>query len=408
MDADRLYRRYQDLQSYVGWTEEDAERVRALRPMLEPCLLSLIEDFFCEMKRHPSAHKVITGGQAQVDRLKDALLGWLRDLLTGPYDCDYVVRRWRVGARHAELGLQQVYTNVALCRLRTGMVRALAESWNDGRENLILAIQSLNKLLDLDLAKIEDAYQAEYTARLQARERLATLGQIVGGLAHELRNPLNVVKSSVYFLLNARSLPAEKQVEHLHRIERSVELANDVITALSNFARMPHPEPQPFPIDACLREALDDGALSSGIDVVFEMPPELPPVLADRGQIRIALGNLIRNARDAMPSGGRLTLVGRKIDDEVELDVVDTGVGIPTQDLGRIMEPLYSTKARGLGLGLALSRMILEKNRATLQVASELGKGSTFTVRLKCAGEDTSQSAGPEPGRAPEQPTTGL
>ena len=143
------------------------------------------------------------------------LLAWLRDLLTGPYDLDYVVRRWRVGARHVEIGLDQVYSNVALSRLRDGLIRLVGESWPGDRADLVAAIRSLNKLLDLDLAKIEDAYQAEYAARLQRSERLTTLGQIAGGVAHELRNPLNIVKTSLYFLNNARPPTPEKRAEHM-------------------------------------------------------------------------------------------------------------------------------------------------------------------------------------------------
>jgi signal transduction histidine kinase len=104
--------------------------------------------------------------------------------------------------------------------------------------------------------------------------------------------------------------------------------------------------------------------------------------LADGDQLRIAVGNLIRNARDAMPEGGRLAITGRFIDRSVEVAVADTGVGIPASDLARVMEPLYSTKARGLGLGLAIARSIVEKNQGTLRVASERGRGSVFTIRL--------------------------
>ena len=118
-DSERIYRRYQDLQAYVGWTDADAERVRSLSAPLARHLPELVEDFYAEIGRHAEAHKVFTGGQAQIDRLKGALLAWLRDLLTGPYDQAYVLRRWKVGARHVEIGLDQVYTNVALSRLAT-------------------------------------------------------------------------------------------------------------------------------------------------------------------------------------------------------------------------------------------------------------------------------------------------
>ena len=131
-----------------------------------------------------------------------------------------MVRRWRVGARHVEIGLDQAYTNVALSRLAIGWLKHIGESFVGDRIALVAAIRSLNKLLDLDLAKIEDAYQAEYSARLQRSERLATLGQIAGGVAHELRNPLNVVKTSLYYLSSARP-PSPEKAGRAHAANRT-------------------------------------------------------------------------------------------------------------------------------------------------------------------------------------------
>src|SRR4051795_1528379 len=160
MDTDRLFDRYRELQSYVSWAAEDPRRIAAIAPLLDPHLPSLIDDFYAQIERHPEALKVITGGQAQIDRLKGTLLRWVRELLAGRYDEAYVDRRWRVGWRHVEIGLQQVYTNVALSRLRAGVSRALQVSWEGDLSRFKEIVRSLNKLLDLDLAIIEDAYQA--------------------------------------------------------------------------------------------------------------------------------------------------------------------------------------------------------------------------------------------------------
>jgi hypothetical protein len=127
MDANRLYTRYQELQTYLSWNTDDAQRVQAVASILDPYLPSLIDDFYLEIERHPAARKVITGGQPQIDRLKQSLIRWLRELLSGPYDQEYVVRRWRVGWRHVEIGLDQIYTNVALSRLRFGLLGALGQ-----------------------------------------------------------------------------------------------------------------------------------------------------------------------------------------------------------------------------------------------------------------------------------------
>jgi signal transduction histidine kinase len=281
-----------------------------------------------------------------------------------------------------EIGLSQVFTNVALSRLRNGLFRTLDAGWTGDLTERAQTHRSLNKLLDLDLAIIEDAYQSEYLKRQQVSERLATIGQISGGVAHELRNPLNVIKTSVYYLVNAKSPTPEKTAEHLARIQRQVDVADGVTTALSDFAKMPVPQFQPFPLAACLADALETASLPSKIRVSIDCPDDLPPVLGDQKQLTIVFGNLIRNARDAMPDGGDLSITAMPRGASVEVAVADTGVGIREEDLDRILEPLFSTKARGIGLGLAITRAILDKHKAELSIKSQPSKGSTFTVRL--------------------------
>jgi signal transduction histidine kinase len=385
MPYEKSFRLYRELQSYVGWTADDAGRVASIAELIEPDIGPLIDDFYAEIDRHPEARKVITGGPAQVARLKETLRGWLRDLVAGTYDRDYVVRRWRVGFRHVEIGLSQVFTNVALSRLRRGLLASLERRWQGDTQDLLATRASLNMLLDLDLAIIEDAYQTEFSLRQQRSDRLAAIGQVAGGVAHELRNPLNVVKTSIYYLLNSKQPSPEKVRQHLERIERQVGLADNVITALSDFARLPVPEMSPICVEPALREVLELTHLPGTIAVTCDFPASLSPMLGDDRQLKIVFGNLVRNARDAMPQCGTLSLSGRNAGHDVEVTVADTGTGIRPEDLQRILEPLYSTKARGIGLGLAITRSILDKHGGKLEVASELGKGSRFTVRLPAA-----------------------
>jgi signal transduction histidine kinase len=380
-----LFERYQELCSYVGWTEADRLRVAAAGKLVAPEFPALIDDFYAEINRHPNARRVISGGHEQFQRLKVTLRQWLTELFCGTYDADYVARRWRVGWRHVEIGLPQVYTNAALSRLRNGLLLSLERHWEGDRRELPETRRSLNILLDLDLAIILDAYQAEFAARQQRQERLATIGQVAGGVAHELRNPLNVVKTSVYYLLHARALSAEKMGEHLRRIERQVGLADSVITALSDFAKLPLPQQKRVALCSCVTEALEANPPPPHITVELNCPESVPLVLADPDQLRIVFGNLIRNACDAMPQGGRLEITAATSGERVEITFRDTGVGIPPEKLARITEPLYSSKTRGLGLGLAITRAILDKHEGELHVSSQVGQGSTFTVRLNAA-----------------------
>jgi len=385
MNKQQIFSRYQELQRYVGWTSTDAVTVHALLPLVKPSFAVLIEDFYAEIERHPTARQVITGGTAQIERLKGTLIVWLGELFSGEYDADYVFRRWKIGYRHVEIGLDQVYTNMALSRLRRGLLQVVEQEWRDTQAKLLESRAILNTLIDLDLALIEDAYQMEYTFRKQATERLALIGQVAGGIAHELRNPLNVVKTSVFYLLNVHNASPEKISQHLERIERQVGIANEVITSLTNFARMQLADRQPFDVATQLEELLRSTDGPDNIEMTVECPSGLPRALADAGQIRIVLENLIRNAVDAMPGGGILRMRVESATPYVEIFVEDTGPGIAPELLARIMEPFYSTKTRGIGLGLPMAAAIIEKNEGRLSVESEPGRGTTFKVRLQAA-----------------------
>ncbi len=167
----KLFERYRELQSYVGWSDADAARIKIVSETVEVNIDMLIDDFYAEIQLHPEAARVITGGQAQIERLKASLRAWLSESLQDHSDFDYVQRRWNIGLRHAEIGLNPAYTSAAMSRLRNGLIEILATKTNLSPTELREVIQSINKLLDLDLSIIQDAYEAEYLRRETRAER---------------------------------------------------------------------------------------------------------------------------------------------------------------------------------------------------------------------------------------------
>jgi PAS domain S-box-containing protein len=159
---ERLYGRFKDLQVYVGWTDNDAARIKSAAQLIEAGMDALVTDFYDEIERHPDAARVITGGRAQITRLKASLKDWLRESLKGRSDFDYFLRRWRIGLRHAEIGLNPAYTSAAMSRLRNGITGILSASHAHSDSEFRDLVQSFNKLFDLDLSIIQDAYEAEY------------------------------------------------------------------------------------------------------------------------------------------------------------------------------------------------------------------------------------------------------
>ena len=160
-----LLARYQDLQDYVGWTATDEALVRRAAFHILNNVQALIDDFYAEIQRHPDAARVITGGDAQIARLKASLNAWLRESLQCQSDASYLRRRWSIGRRHAEIGLNPAYVGTAFARLRNGILQILASAPADSNQPLAPLVQSVNKLLDVELAIIQDAYQSEHLER---------------------------------------------------------------------------------------------------------------------------------------------------------------------------------------------------------------------------------------------------
>jgi PAS domain S-box-containing protein len=170
MSAPALSERYRDLQRYVGWGSDDAQRVRECASLVIERMHDLIDDFYHEIQRHPDASRVITGGEAQIERLKGSLRDWLCDSLECRDDPEYIQRRWRIGLRHAEINLNPAFVAAAMSRLRDGMFAIVGTAEYLSRDDREATVRSLNKLLDVELAIIQDAYQAEHLERERVAE----------------------------------------------------------------------------------------------------------------------------------------------------------------------------------------------------------------------------------------------
>lgn len=170
MPVSALFSRFRDLQAYVGWSDDDAARVRAIAPSVDQHLSELIDDFYTEISRHPDAARVITGGDEQIGRLKGSLRVWLSESFAAVHDAQYIQRRWKIGLRHAEIGLNPAYTSAAVSRLRNGLLTIISDHCRKVSLPLHDCAQSINRLLDVELAIINDAYGAEYLRREKEAE----------------------------------------------------------------------------------------------------------------------------------------------------------------------------------------------------------------------------------------------
>lgn len=168
---DELMRRYCELRDYIALSEADIQAAMDVWPLIEPHVKDLVDDFYATILLHPSASQVIRGGAVQVERLKLTLARWLEQLFIGKYDVHFVRERWHVGWRHVKIGLSQVWTATALSRMRDRMLNALAGNWQHTAEAFSTVASAITRLMDLDLALIQDAYHTEAIAKHLQGER---------------------------------------------------------------------------------------------------------------------------------------------------------------------------------------------------------------------------------------------
>ncbi len=247
-------------------------------------------------------------------------------------------------------------------------------------------IALLKSLADLSAIAIENATLYEGMLRLEEElrriERLSTLQELAIEMAHELRNPLTIIRMLLHTLRADHGEDVEVIGAEVARLER-------LATRFLEQARPKEPAIGPIDLNDVLTRllVLVQPKLAAGkLRVVRELAPALPPVLGDRDQLEQLFLNLVLNAIDALPPGGHLTVATRRTGTGVEAEVADDGPGIPEAVRRRLFEPFNTTKPNGMGLGLAIVRRIAEGHKATVRVESEPGQGTRFTLELPVAG----------------------
>lgn len=279
----------------------------------------------------------------------------------------------------------------------------MALDLKEGRERY----RKLNEELELKVhERTEQLLDAQ--EELVRKEKLSILGQLSGSVGHELRNPLGVISNAVYFLQTTMSGADETVREYLDIIKSEVNNSLRIISDLLEFSRTKTPQIRSIPVNEMISQSLDKCNIPGNITIQIDIPETLPLISVDPFQMGQVFQNLITNGVQAMPDGGVLRISARIVPsskfqvqgseipplspplprgemggrDFIEISVTDTGEGISPENMSKLFQPLFTTKARGIGLGLALSKRIIEANNGSIEVQSQSGKGTTFTVIL--------------------------
>ncbi len=328
-------------------------------------------------------------------------MGWT-DGIASPY---FWLVLLPVMSAATSLGLTGLVVSVVLvCGSYLSLIRFLAPNQNPDWPYLILAEATFPiagfltyELLEANRAATrraqlaaEDLAQAnkqlrEAEAQVRRTERLAALGQLSAGLAHEIRNPLSTIKGSAEMLL--KNVDANGAVAHelAGYISTEVDRTNALVTRFLDFARPLVLRLEKTEIAEVIDEAVaqvEKHTPPLDISIYKNYSPDISPLLLDRQLIERVLYNLILNAAQASPPQGSVTVKTRQVADTVEVDVIDRGSGIAPKDRESIFNPFFTTKSSGVGLGLAIVSKIVDEHGGQITVESEPGDGSVFRVFL--------------------------
>jgi signal transduction histidine kinase len=244
-------------------------------------------------------------------------------------------------------------------------------------------IRQLNEELE---AKVKERTQQLLQAQneLIRKEKLAVLGQVAGSVGHELRNPLSVMNNAVYFLQTVLEDADETTKEYLNIIKDEIATSERIVPALLDAVRTKPPQPAAVSVAELIAQTLRKCNVPPTVTVQQDIPATLSPLHVDAPQIQQALRNLISNGIEAIEGVGTLEI--RAVEDmpakTITVSIRDNGSGMTPEQLGHLFQPLFTTKARGIGLGLVVVKNLTQANGGKVDVQSEVGKGSVFSITL--------------------------
>ncbi len=262
-------------------------------------------------------------------------------------------------------------------------------------DGVVLTVTDITqaKIIEEDLVKNKKVLEMvveDKTKQLQEAQRMAVIGQTAGMVGHDIRNPLQSIVAATYLLKEEsksleKTLDKEKEkeiVESIETIEQQAEYINKIISDLQEFAKPLNPRREKANIPNLIKDVIKKGKIPDNIKVETKIDNNLTEIKTDPVCMTRILSNIVANAVQAMPNGGRLTLSGLREGNTAIISIGDTGGGIPDEIRPRIFEPLVTTKAKGQGFGLAVCKRLVEALKGEIEYKSEKGNGTKFIVKL--------------------------
>ena len=401
---------FEEMKRYVSFSDGDARLLQSVGALIDPYLPGMSERFYEQITRHPDAGKVFTGGQEQIDRLKQTLQVWGRRLFQGPFDEEYAAERYKIGVRHVLIGLPQRYMISAMGVVRVHLQLSVGDVLAAEPARLDATRLALDKILNLDLNMMCESYFQESIRYLRELNRkleranfeLAEMSQVktdfLATTSHELRTPLNSILGFSRLILDGLCDNPTEERELLRDVFASAEhlllIVNDLLDVAKIEAGKLRLAAECVDLKSVIHEAktvVSVQATSKHLTIVDETESApVPLVNGDRARIQQVLINLMGNAIKFTDKGW-ITLRVRAAEERgfVELEIQDTGIGVPLVKQQHLFEKFhqldssFTRQQGGSGLGLSICRSLVEMMGGRIKLWSAgAGCGTTVSFSL--------------------------
>jgi len=370
------------------FTAADAALLSELQEVFRRHAGEAVDRFYAHLMGFEELRELM-GNPERVERLKNSQRDYLLSLASGRYDEEFAGTRKRIGQVHSRIGLEpQWYLGMYGLYLEL-LIPLIHERFGDDVRGAVQTSVALTKLMILDMQLVlDDYYGIRQKQALEKTEQLAAVGELAASIAHEVRNPLAGMKGALEVL--DKELDAshhEIVLELLAQIERLESLVRDLLT----YARPRAPQLQDFETHELLDRLIrvhKEQCEDQEVAVERDYDDRAASLNADPRQIEQVFLNLIHNALQAMTDGGKLKIVTRAIDGAIEITFEDTGKGIPPGDQRKVLQPFFTTKHRGSGLGLPIVKKIAEAHGGRLVLESRVDRGTSVSVVLPASGTE--------------------
>ncbi|HXS15810.1 MAG TPA: response regulator [Polyangiaceae bacterium] len=409
---------FDEIKRYVGFGPADEVLLRELGPFLRPHFARSVDDFYEHIRRHPEASRAISGGEAQVQRLKASLHDWLNECFIGPWDAAYFERHARIGRRHVLIQLPQHYMFAAMSVIREQLVEVTLNA----ASSLGAAgpkVRTINRVLDLELAIMLHAYREASQAELIAAKEVAeaatrTKSDFLANMSHEIRTPMNAIIGLAHLALKTQL--SAKQRDYLSKIHNAgtslLGIINDVLDMSKIEAGRLDVEETELDLEGVLASVstvVGQKAHDKGLELLVRLSPDVPTqLIGDPLRLGQIVTNLLNNSIKFTEQGEvrlhveQLERTGEKV--KLSFTVQDTGIGMTEEQGARLFQPFTQADASttrkhgGTGLGLTICKRLVELMGGEIGFQSKPGQGSMFhfTVWLGLAEAEDRRARHPE------------